>query len=115
MNIRPARMEELDTIMALYDQGRRFMRRSGNANQWINGYPSREMIREAKSCNVPLEMNLLGIREDRHYPNSDFWEIVAEENAPVIIGADAHTPEVFQNALAEEKAFFAADHSPVAP
>ena len=65
---------------------------------------SREMIREAKSCNVPLEMNLLGIREDRHYPNSDFWEIVAEENAPVIIGADAHTPEVFQNALAEEKA-----------
>ena len=46
MNIRPARMKELDEIMALYDQGRRFMRQSGNANQWINGYPSREMIRE---------------------------------------------------------------------
>ena len=64
----------------------------------------KEVVREAKSCNVPLEMNLLGIREDRHYPNSDFWEIVAEENAPVIIGADAHSPEVFQSTLAEEKA-----------
>jgi hypothetical protein len=49
-------------------------------------------------------MNLLGVREDRHYPNSDFWEIVAGENAPVIIGADAHSPEVFQSTLAEEKA-----------
>lgn len=63
-----------------------------------------EVVREAKSCNVPLEMNLLGIREDRHYPNPWFWELAAEENAPVIIGADAHSPEVFQSTLAEEKA-----------
>ena len=58
MNIRPARMEELDEIMALYDQGRRFMRRSGNANQWINGYPGREMIREdirLGQCYLALE------------------------------------------------------------
>ena len=46
MNIRPALLSELDAIMELYDQGRRFMRQSGNANQWINGYPSREMIRK---------------------------------------------------------------------
>lgn len=64
----------------------------------------RELAREAKSCNVPLEMNLLGIREDRHYPNKDFWEIVAEENCPVILGADAHSPDVFNSSLDEEKA-----------
>lgn len=64
----------------------------------------RQVVKEAKSCNVPLEMNLLGIREDRHYPNPDFWELVAEENAPVIIGADAHEPQVFASTLAEEKA-----------
>ena len=64
----------------------------------------RQVVKEAKSCNVPLEMNLLGIREDRHYPNPDFWELVAEENAPVIIGADAHEPQVFVSTLAEEKA-----------
>ena len=46
MNIRPALLSELDAIMELYDQGRRFMRQSGNANQWINGYPCREMIGE---------------------------------------------------------------------
>lgn len=46
MEIRHTRMEELDTVMALYDQGRRFMRRSGNSSQWINGYPSRELIAE---------------------------------------------------------------------
>ncbi len=64
----------------------------------------KEVCREAKSCNVPLEMNLLGVREDRHYPNPHFWELVAEENCPVIIGVDAHSPEVFSNTLAEEKA-----------
>lgn len=44
MDIRPARLSELDQLMALYDQGRAYMRKSGNANQWINGYPKREMV-----------------------------------------------------------------------
>ena len=44
MNIRPALLSELDAIMPLYDQGRAYMRQSGNANQWINGYPKREMV-----------------------------------------------------------------------
>lgn len=64
----------------------------------------RQLAREAKSCDVPLEMNLLGVREDRHYPNKVFWEIVAEENCPVILGSDAHDPEVFNSSLDEEKA-----------
>lgn len=46
MEIRSARMEDLDSIMLLYDQGRRFMRQNGNRNQWINGYPSRELIED---------------------------------------------------------------------
>lgn len=44
MKIRHANMEELDMVMELYDQGRRFMRSSGNTEQWINGYPDRELI-----------------------------------------------------------------------
>ena len=44
MNIRPAQLSDLDTAMVLYDAGRAFMRCSGNANQWINGYPSRAMV-----------------------------------------------------------------------
>ena len=50
------------------------------------------VIRTAKDCGVPLEFNLLGIREGRHYPDLRFWELVAEENCPVILGLDAHAP-----------------------
>ena len=30
--------------MAIYDYARRFMQEHGNGNQWINGYPSEELI-----------------------------------------------------------------------
>lgn len=33
-------------IEAIYEAARRFMRASGNMNQWTNGYPSEEVIRE---------------------------------------------------------------------
>ena len=46
MEFRKTTPAELDRVMALYDQGRQFMRQSGNANQWINGYPSREQIED---------------------------------------------------------------------
>ena len=55
----------------------------------------REMGRfvdEMKSRGVPLEINLLGIRKDRNYPNERFLDIVGKKGAKVIIGADAHLP-----------------------
>lgn len=54
----------------------------------------RPMCREAKGCDVPLEINLLGLAEGRHYPNPRFWQIAAEENCRCIIGFDAHRPGV---------------------
>ena len=53
----------------------------------------RPMIRHAREAGIPLEINLLGILEGRHYPKRLFWELAAEENAPVILGIDAHRPE----------------------
>lgn len=44
MEICRAQRKDLDEIMRLYDQGRQFMRRNGNTEQWINGYPGRELI-----------------------------------------------------------------------
>ena len=64
----------------------------------------RPMCAEAKSCGMPLEINLLGIREGRHYPNPIFWECAAEENCPVILGIDAHQPHNFQHAASETAA-----------
>lgn len=53
----------------------------------------RRLCRAAKECNVPLEMNILGLQGDRHYPNEAFWELAAEEGCAVIMGVDAHAPE----------------------
>lgn len=47
----------------------------------------------SKKYNTPLEINFLGIRDSRHYPRETFWEIVAQEQAPVTFGFDAHTVE----------------------
>ena len=52
----------------------------------------RELCLCAKQQGVPLELNLLGIREGRHYPDPAFWKIAGEVGGPVILGADAHEP-----------------------
>ena len=51
------------------------------------------LCRAAKQMNVPLEINLLGIREGRAYPRMDFWRIAAEVGNDVIFGSDSHTPD----------------------
>lgn len=50
----------------------------------------RKLCVSAKKHNVPLEINFLGIRENRRYPNETFWQIAGEENSPVTFGFDAH-------------------------
>ena len=53
----------------------------------------RRICREAKSCGMPLEINLLGMLDGKPYPVDRFWEIAAEEGNPVVIGRDAHRPD----------------------
>lgn len=53
----------------------------------------RQLCQEAKNCNIPLELNMLGSWSGRHYPRSLFWELAAEENCDVILGCDAHAPD----------------------
>ena len=53
----------------------------------------RRLCRAAKSCDTPLEINLLGLRVRRHYPNPILWQIAAEEGCQVVIGSDAHEPK----------------------
>lgn len=53
----------------------------------------RHLCREARSCGIPLEVNMLGSWSGRNYPNPVFWELAAEEGCQVIIGCDAHAPE----------------------
>ncbi len=46
MTIRKTRIDELDIVMDIYGKAAECMRRTGNAGQWVNGYPSRELILE---------------------------------------------------------------------
>ena len=64
----------------------------------------RRLCQAAKACGIPLEVNILGIREGRHYPNIHFWEVAAEENCPVILGVDAHQPQNLRNTQALQTA-----------
>jgi histidinol-phosphatase (PHP family) len=56
----------------------------------------REMTRlcaGAKELGVPLEINLLGLREHKNYPCAAFWKIAGALQCPTVLGCDAHAPE----------------------
>ncbi len=44
----------------------------------------------ARELNIPLEINFLGIRQKRYYPNDLLWQVAGEEQSPVTFGFDAH-------------------------
>lgn len=62
------------------------------------------LCQEAKSCDLPLEINLLGIWSGRHYPANRFWELAAEQGCSVVLGCDAHAPDHLNKPDAEAKA-----------
>lgn len=64
----------------------------------------RGLCRDAVSCSMPLELNLLGIEKGKHYPDIRFWRIAAEENCSVILGCDTHDPESLKNQASEVRA-----------
>ena len=47
--------------------------------------------RASVETGIPLEINFLGIRDSRNYPNPLFWRIAGRVGAPVTFGFDAHT------------------------
>ncbi len=57
----------------------------------------RQLCKEANSCGLPVEYNLWGIRKGGNYPADRFWRIAAEENCRVVLGVDAHEPDILAN------------------
>lgn len=64
-NIRQTEIADLDSVMAIFDYARTRMRESGNATQWVNGYPSREValgdIRKGNSYVIDSENGIIGV------------------------------------------------------
>ena len=58
-----------------------------------NNFYNKEYLRLLKACkkyNVPIEINLLGIRDKRHYPNHNFLKLAGKVGVNAVIGHDAH-------------------------
>ena len=73
----------------------------------------REIIQASIALDVPLEVNVAGIRnglkkigktERWIYPTTEFFKIASEMNAKCILGLDAHAPEQISDEDANEKA-----------
>ena len=54
---------------------------------------------------TPLELNLLGIREGRHYPKAIFWKLAGEIGCPVVFGTDSHKAEHASDPNSAKKAY----------
>lgn len=63
------------------------------------------LCKYAKEHHMPLEFNLLGYKDHRHYPNPDFWNIASYYQNDVIIGFDAHHPDSLKDNKIYEKAY----------
>ncbi len=63
------------------------------------------LIECACEVGVPLEINLLGLRAGRHYPNEHFISLCGKMGAPMCIGADAHRPEDAADTVSAQRAF----------
>ena len=50
----------------------------------------RKICIASREKNIPIEINFLGIRDKRNYPNELFWLVAGEEKCPVTFGFDAH-------------------------
>lgn len=81
---------------------------------------SKALIEAAIAYDIPLEINLAGIRNGRRdyssgkrwiYPTDDFFSLVGKYKAKCVFGQDAHAPDQLGNAAAQYEAVrFAKSH-----
>lgn len=57
-----------------------------------------------KEQNIPVEINILGLCEHRHYPDTRFLSIAGQVGNTAVIGVDAHSPEQLLNKASIEQA-----------
>ena len=51
------------------------------------------LIKGAKERDIPLEINLYGMRDGRNYPNDEFWRLAGRLGAVATLGFDSHHPK----------------------
>ena len=102
-NMRPSRDAGLltryvDLCIEAYETGR-FLYHAHPDYYWFIGESAvfeREMRRlctRAKELDIPLEINLNGLGDGRHYPDPAFFEIASSVGNKVVLGTDVHFTE----------------------
>lgn len=51
------------------------------------------LCKRLKELQIPIEMNMGGMLDGKHYPADRFWSIASEVGNKVIVGIDAHSPD----------------------
>ncbi|MBR6548552.1 MAG: histidinol-phosphatase [Clostridia bacterium] len=87
--------EGLSTGKFLYHAHPDMMRFVGDPQEYQKQMT--DYCRFCKERNIPLEINLLGLMDNRWYPNKNFWEIAGAVGNCGIIGCDAHRADVLSN------------------
>ena len=54
-----------------------------------------DLCEACKKRDIPIELNLLGLKTGRHYPNPEFFRVAGALQNKVILGYDAHRTEDF--------------------
>lgn len=60
-------------------------------------FQMRRMLSYMLENSYPVEINMLGALQGRHYPSTRFLQIVGEMGNACIIGVDAHSPDLLKN------------------
>ena len=82
MHIRKAKLEEIDVIMDVFEAARQFMNKTGNVRQWIDGYPSKELI----SGNIRDEGLYVCLADDEQIVGVFYFKVEADKTYAKIYG-----------------------------
>ncbi|MBP5185782.1 MAG: histidinol phosphate phosphatase, partial [Clostridiales bacterium] len=56
----------------------------------------RRIVEKAVELKIPLEINMYGFSDGRHYPCDRFFKMPKELKPKVVLGCDAHIPELIR-------------------
>lgn len=77
---------------------------------------SRQILKTCEELDIPIELNLCGMRRDdwnensRAYPTGHFFDLVKEYRVRVVLGVDAHEPKNFNEEEIKNGLEFAKRH-----
>ena len=74
IRIHPSQPADLPQLMQIYETARRFMQQTGNAGQWVDGYPKKELLVE----DIGREHSYVCLDEDNGIAGTFYFRVGEE-------------------------------------